>query len=52
MLLASYFDSHESSNKKNDTARADQVTEMSEFIKSKAVNSPYPSLITGRTWHY
>jgi len=46
-LQASYFDNHESSNKINDFARADQVTEMADFIRRKTCDSPYPTLLTG-----
>jgi len=46
-LQASYFDSHESHNKINDHARADQVSEMAAFIKKKTEGSPYPVLVTG-----
>jgi len=46
-LQASYFDSHESHNKINDFARADQVSEMATFIEKKTSGSPYPILITG-----
>jgi len=46
-LQASYFDTHESHNKVNDFARADQVSEMADFIKKKTQGSPYPVLVTG-----
>jgi len=46
-LQASYFDNHEDSNKINDFARADQVTEMADFIRKKTCNSPHPTLLTG-----
>lgn len=46
-FLASYYDNHASINVINDKARATQVSEMADFIKSKTEGSPYPALITG-----
>jgi len=46
-LQASYYDSSDSHNKINDFARADQVTEMADFIKQKIHDSHHPLLVTG-----
>jgi len=46
-LQASYFDTHESHNQVNDFARADQILEMTDFVKKKVSASPYPVLIAG-----
>jgi len=46
-LQASYYDSSDNHNKLNDFARADQVSEMADFIKKKTHGTSYPVLVTG-----
>jgi len=46
-MQASYYDNHESINVINDKARASQVQELADFVKSKTENSPYPVIIAG-----
>jgi len=46
-MQASYYDNVESVNVINDKARASQVQEIADFVKSKTDNSPYPTIIAG-----
>jgi len=46
-MQASYYDNLESINVINDKARASQVQELADFVKSKTEGSPYPTIIAG-----
>ena len=51
VIIASYFDNHESINVVNDKARASQVQELADFVKKKTHGSPYPTIIAGMHSH-